>query len=137
MADPFSPLFGRLSSPDLPNGLLESVVSRLRAKERRSALMRTSVFTLGLVVSAIALIPAFQSVREAMAESGFLAYLSLLVSDTGAMLSGWGNFSQILLESLPVFSVAFFLAILFVLIESALNLLNDAPKLLFHQTHNS
>jgi hypothetical protein len=129
MRQDYEKLFSNIETPEPPTRLIGAVVARIQTKERQSALIRSVTFAIGLVASLIAFVPALRSVQAAMAESGFLAYLGLLFSDTGAILSTSRNFALILLESLPVFSLALFLVILFLLLESAFHLITDTSRL--------
>jgi hypothetical protein len=127
---PHDRLFDHLSSPELPHGLLEHILAHIHAKERHSAIIRSVIFGLGLIASLAAFVPALQWVQSSLAESGFLDYFGLLFSDTGAILATGKSFALILLESLPVFSLALFLAIVLAFLESALHLFADASRLL-------
>ena len=130
MRQDYEKLFSLIETPEPPAGLLGAVVARVESLERRSAWARSVVFAIGFFVSLLAFVPALQSVRASMAESGFLTYLSLLFSDTGAILSTGQSFALILLESLPVFSVALLLSVLLMMLESAFHLIVDTSHLL-------
>ena len=134
MRQDYEKLFSNIEIQEPPTKLLGAVINRILAKERQSALVRSVAFAIGLVVSLAAFIPALHSVQTAMAESGFLSYLSLLFSDTEAILSTGWSFTLILLESLPVFSLALFLVIILLFLESVFHLIADTSQLLSLRT---
>ncbi len=129
MRQDYEKLFSHMETPEPPAELIGQVMGLIVAKERRSAIIRSVAFAIGLIASLSAFVPAFHGVQASMAESGFLSYLSLLFSDTGAILSTGQSFALILLESLPVFSLALFLAIVLLLLESTFHLITDTSRL--------
>lgn len=111
------PVFPEL--PEMPPGLLDKVLCRIRREERVSALKRISVFSAGFFGSAVVLIPAFQAARADFVQSGFSHFISLIFSDPGIVVSFWNEFVFSILESLPVLSVIFLLVAIFVFLGSA------------------
>ena len=129
MRQDYEKLFSNIETPEPPTKLLGAVIACIHAKDRQSALIRSVIFGIGLITSLIAFVPALQRVQSSLTESGFLDYFGLLFSDTGAILATGKSFALILLESLPVFSLALLLAIVLTLLESAFHLFVDASRL--------
>ncbi|MFZ5363925.1 MAG: hypothetical protein ACOZAG_00355 [Patescibacteria group bacterium] len=111
---------------DPPPGLFDKIMCRIE-KERKILTLRRRIiiFSIGLVGSAIAFIPALAYVRTGLVESGFSAFFSLIFSDTEIVLVYWKNFAQSLLETLPVAGLAVFLATIAVFLESLKMLVRD------------
>lgn len=109
-----------------PAGLFDKIMCRIE-KERKILTLRRRIiiFSIGLVGSAIAFIPALAYVRTGLVESGFSAFFSLIFSDTEIVLVYWKNFVQSLLETLPVAGLAVFLATIAVFLESLKMLVRD------------
>jgi hypothetical protein len=130
MQDNYEKLFSHSRSPHLPGGLFDSIVTGVR-RERRTQVLKKRVilFSLGVIISLVALVPAFSFLREGMARSGTLYFLSLVFSDPGVVLGLWQEFIFSLLETLPIVSMAVFLAALFVFFGSIRLFIRDAAAL--------
>lgn len=116
---------------ELPEGIFEKIMSRIREEKRFMAVRRRMIiFSVCASISSVALIPSFKMVYSNFTESGFLRFFSLLFSDFGAMAGYWESFIMALLESLPAASLAVFLAAIFVLLESLKFLTKDVKLLL-------
>jgi hypothetical protein len=105
-----------------PFGLLEKVLKRIRKEERLLVFRRTSIFSITLIGSFIGFIPALKMLLSDVGRSGFLNFFSLTFSDFSLVTAHWQSFSMILLETLPVVSLALFLALLLVFLQSAKSL---------------
>ena len=111
---------------ELPEGILERIMVRIKAEQRFLTFKRRlAIFSVGLVGSGIAFVPVFRMVRVSFAESGFLQFFSLLFSDFGIVAAYWQSFTMSLLESLPVMSLAIFLAVILIFLESLRFLARD------------
>src|SRR3989344_3375068 len=105
----YEKLFSRLEPPE---HLSARILLRIRREQHLGVLKwRFAFFALTLVGTAVATIPAFQSVQSSLAESGSMQFLSLLFSDFGSVAVSWQGFGLAILESIPVMSVAIFLAL--------------------------
>jgi len=112
-------LFNCLETPEPADGLFDKILQRIRKEQRLSIFRRQlALFSIGVVGSSVALIPAFQMVQSELVASGFVEFFSLLFSDLGLVMAHWQNFVFALLESLPVMSIVAFLAVIFIFIES-------------------
>lgn len=102
------------------------IMNRIHKEQRLLVIKRRiAVFSVILVGCVIALLPAFNMVKIALAESGFMQFLSLLFSDFGVVASYWQSFALTLLESLPILSLTIFLAVILGFLESAKYLTKD------------
>jgi hypothetical protein len=109
-----------------PTGLFDKVMCRIeREKKILTLRRRIIIFSIGLIGSAVAFIPAFQYARSGFVESGFYSFFSLFFSDTEIVLAYWENFAQSLLETLPVLGLAVFLTTVAVFLESLKMLVRD------------
>lgn len=126
----YEKLFSRLKSPEPPEEIFDKIMHRIHRQERFLALRRRIiVFSLGLVGSLAAFIPAFSLMQQSLAESGFTQFSSLIFSDFGIVLTYWQNFALTLLESLPVLSIVAFLATIFIFLESLKFLVRDTKAI--------
>jgi len=119
-------LFNYLKTPEPAEGLFEKITQRIRKEQRLLIIKRRlALFSIGVVGSAAAFIPVFRMVQSGFTESGFTEFFSLIFSDLGPVTAHWQNFVLALLESLPVMSIAAFLGIIFIFIESLKFLTRD------------
>lgn len=111
---------------ELPEGILDRIMARLKAEQRLLTVKRrVAIFSIGLFGSGVAFIPAFKMAQLEISNSGFLQFFSLLFSDFGTVAAYWQSFTMSLLETIPAFSLAVFLAIAFVFLESLRFLARD------------
>ena len=106
-------------------GLLEKILKRIHKEERVLVLRRTIIFSITSILSVFALIPSFIILSSDFNQSGFLNFSSLIFSDFSSVATYWKSFSLILLETLPIFSLALFLAVLLTFLESIKHLTKD------------
>lgn len=109
-----------------PAGLFDKIMFRIEKEKNFLTLRRRIIiFSIGLIGSAIAFIPAFAYARSGFVESGFYSFFSLIFSDTEIVLTYWENFLQSLLETLPAAGLAALLATVAVFLESLKMLVRD------------
>lgn len=103
---------------EAPDGLFDKIMGRLQ-KERKILTLkrRLAIFSLGAILSALGLIPAYQTLQASLAESGFFQFFSLIFSDSQIISAYWQNFVLSLLESLPTLNLIIFLAVTIVFLE--------------------
>lgn len=89
-----------------PAGLAEAVMARVATLERRSRLLRSSLFGAATLASALVAAAAWQAVGAELARTGFYEYASLLASDGAGALAYWKELGLSLLESLPALALA-------------------------------
>jgi hypothetical protein len=103
---------------ELPEGLSARVMLGIKKEERKIVFKNTVLFSVLFVGSALAFIPVFKILKQDLIQSGFLDFLSLLISDPIAMFNIWKEFMLSLLESLPVVSVMMFITVVLVFLGS-------------------
>lgn len=130
MRQDFEELFSHLNKPEPSPELFGRVMDRIHLAERRRIRIRVTFFATMLMASIFVGVDSFRLIQTGLNESGFLAFWSLIFTDTGAMLTYWQNLGMSLLESLPVMSIALFLTATLVFLES-LNLLARDIKSVF------
>jgi len=133
-------LFSYNKSPETPDDLFDKVILSIKKEEHRIAILkrRLAIFSLGIIGSVVAFIPAVRMVQAGFSESGFSHFFSLLFSDFGIIATYWQNFMISLLETLPIIHLAILLAITFVFLGSLKFLARDL-KFIFRAkqlTHN-
>ncbi len=116
---------GKFFIEEPPKGLLEKILMRIRKEERVLVLRRTIIFSVTLMASIIEFMPAFNMLSADFSRSGFLSFFSLMFSDFSSVMPHWKNLAMILLESLPAVSLALFLAIVLVFLQSIKSLLKN------------
>ncbi len=112
-------LFSHLNPAEPPSGLFEKIMYRIREEQRVFAIkQRVAVFSVIMIASMIAFIPAFKLVQTDLSESGFLQFLSLVLSDFGVVITYWHSFFMSLLETIPAISLTILLAVVFAFLGS-------------------
>lgn len=103
----------------------------IKKEQRLSAIKQRLVFfSAGVVVSLVAFIPIFKSAKAALFESGFLQFLSLIVTDFGVVATSWQNFVMSLLETIPAINLAMLFATVFIFWGSLKILVKDVKIIL-------
>ncbi len=109
-----------------PEYLFGKIINRIkRERQLLNLRKRLMVFSAGAIGSVIAFIPAFSTVRTDLAGSGIIHFISLVFSDFAMTIALWKDFAFSILESLPVISIAVFLAIIFVFLGCIKFLVQD------------
>jgi hypothetical protein len=86
-------------------------------------------FLFCLVASATALPFAIMSFSEAASASGFNAFLSLIITDTGLALQNWSEFGSSLLERLPITGALVLIGVSLIFLASAWEVVKDVRAL--------
>ncbi|MFA6593785.1 MAG: hypothetical protein WCT16_00860 [Candidatus Buchananbacteria bacterium] len=127
-------IFVSYRSPEPSEELLDKITLRLKREQAKRAKRRLAVFSLTLAASLTAFFPVCQFVWRDVSQSGFMDFVSLLFSDSALVLAYWQNFVLALLEVLPVISLALFLIVSAVFMESlkllVKNIKNAYPRLI-------
>ena len=119
MEDRYRRLFSKLPTIGAPIGLKGAILERVRLEERQAA--QRGVFATvpvllasfgGMVWGAIAAV-------QALSQSGFGHYVSLIFSDTGSIVSLWYPFALSIVESLPLFALTVLVGALLAFVSSA------------------
>jgi hypothetical protein len=101
-----------------PKDLLEKIFKRIHKEERILVLKRTFIFSSTLVISLLAFTPTLKILLSDFSQTGFINFLSLAFSDFAIVISHWQSFAIVLLETLPVISLALFLAVVLTFLQS-------------------
>jgi len=101
-----------------PKGLLEKILKRIHKEERLLVLRRIIVFSVMLTGSLIGFVPSLKMLLSDLGSSGFANFLSLIFSDFPSIATYWQSFIMILLETLPAVSLALFLAVVLLFLQS-------------------
>ena len=135
MSDNFEKLFNKLEQFEPSEKLRANILARIDFEKRRSFRIRLAVLGTVAAASFGAVIPSFQYAWRAFFQSGFYEYLSLLFSDSGAVLASWKTFILSLAETIPLAEMTIFLIAVFVFLFSArlaiksVKSFYDAPRL--------
>ena len=98
--------------------LSKNIWATIVLSDRHATRIKLCTFSFTGLVSLIGLFPAFKILFGDLAHSGFYEYSSLIFSDGGAIISYWREFIFSLLESLPIMSIIFSLALILILFLS-------------------
>jgi hypothetical protein len=112
-------------------GLYKKIIKRIHREERFLVIRHIVIFSVALLGSSVAFVPTIKMLLIDFEKSGFLNFFSLLFSDFSIVASYWKNFALILLETLPVLSIALFLTVLIIFLQSLKSLSRDI-KILNH-----
>ena len=122
----YEKLFTNLVPPEPPAGLLDKILARIRYEERFASLKkRVAFWSLAVVGSLVAAVPAVRLLGAELAESGLPQTLYLLFSDTAAVIAYFGDFALSVVESLPVMGIAMVLSITLILLVALKMLARD------------
>lgn len=105
--------------------LQAKIMKRIERHERRVLIVKTSSFGVVFVGSAAFLFEAYLNLATALAQSGFTSFASLFFSDFNVAMANFQDYAFSILESFPVFSAAFVVGGLIVVIWSASNFMKD------------
>ena len=119
MNNNYEKLFQKLEQIEPSEQLRSRIMSSIRLEARRFARIRLAFFGTAAMVSLAGMIPSFQYAAREFYQSGFYEYLSLLFSDSGAVISSWKTFAFSLAETMPLAELTIFLAIALVFLISA------------------
>jgi hypothetical protein len=120
-----------------PSGvLLDKIMEGIRKEKKfRQTRRRVVLFSIGLVLSLSAIVPAYDLFLGQIAQTGFGDFISLIWSDYEIIINYWGVFSLALLESFPVAESVVFLTVIFLVLGSFGFLAREAKKM-FGQLNN-
>jgi hypothetical protein len=105
-------------NPEPSPELFVKIMKRIRKEERILFFKRIAIFSVMLMASGVAFVPAIKMLVQESQTSGFIYFVSLAFSDFAVVKTYWQSFSLTLLETLPALSVAFCLAVLLTFLQS-------------------
>ena len=115
-----------------PKGLLGKILKRIRKEERLLVFKKVVIFSVTLAGSLIGIVPSFKILLSDFSRSGFFSFFSLMFSDFSLIEKYWQSFLMILLETLPAASIALFLALTLILLQSAKSLTKNIKIIKSH-----
>ena len=126
-------LISEADLPEPPAGLDGKIMRRVRGYERRVLIAKTVGFGALLSASIGAVVVAYLNLTAALTQSGFLQFISLFFSDFNVAMANFQDLTFSILESFPVFSAAFLVAGLIVVIWSAMHFVDDVSQVRTHR----
>lgn len=108
-------------------------MQRIARRERRVLIIKTAGFGALFAGSTTFLVMAYFNLVSALTQSGFFSFASLFFSDFGAAMGNFQDYAFSILESFPVFSAAFLVSGLIVVIWSASHLIDDIMNIHHHE----
>jgi len=90
----------------------------IKKQEYKKAKINFWASLAGFSVSLVAIFPAIVYLWQAFSQSGLSQYLTAIFSDGGVVLTYWRDYLSLIAESMPVFEVSIFFAVIFVLLLS-------------------
>ncbi len=113
-----------------PAGLLEKILFRIKKEQRFLAIRQGIIFFVFLACSVVLFWPALIMLLSDISKSGFIYFFSLLFSDFSTVLTFWQSFIMTLLETLPAVSIAIFLAVVVIFLQSVKILAKDIKTII-------
>lgn len=126
MNNNYERLFQNLTKIETPENLGERILVRINLEEKKRALWRLALFAPLALASSVGVFFAFLYATQEVAQSGFLQYLSVAVSDGGTALAYWKELSVLLAESAPILGTVVFLGAILVLLGSLKSAIKNA-----------
>ncbi len=124
--------FSRLKTQEVPHDLFGKIMVKIAAKQRRRALWSFVFSGVVFLVTLGSVVPVVADVHASMTQSGTYQFISLMFSNFSQVASSWQDFLFSLLESLPIFGIAIFLAVMAFLLTS-LRFISRDFKILFYR----
>lgn len=104
---------------EAPAGLLSTIMERIKEEQRLLTIRRRiTLLSLATAASFAVFIPALNTTKAELAQSGIMQFLSLVFSDPESVFMFLGDFALSILESIPALSIAVFFAATFVFLSS-------------------
>ena len=105
---------------EIQSRLFKRIIARIRSEERLLALRRrTILFSLSFGTSLFVFLGLCILLRSTLINSELLYALSLVFSDSGAVLANWYEFTMFVLELVPALSLAGILSAFLLFLLSA------------------
>lgn len=112
-----------------PSGLEDKIIKKIAAEERKTAVIKTAFFGVSGLAAVVASIPAFLQVVDLMEQSNFLAYVSLVFSDSRVILSNLSEFLMATIEVMPAAEISIALSLILVGLWSIAALTKNIPAI--------
>lgn len=111
-------------SKNLRKNILLTIVKEERQRAKKYLAVSFAVAS----ASAVGLVFSIQYIAQAISQSSFYQYLSLLFSDSDIVLSYWKSFAMSLVESMPFFAVTLVLFAVVALMMSIRVLIKNSGR---------
>lgn len=113
-----------------PTGLLEKCIKRIHKEERILVIKKLSMFSLMFLASLAGFLPSLKMLLSDFASSGFLNFFSLIFSDFSSVAKYWQSFMMLLLQTLPAISLAVFLAVVLLFLQSLRSITKEVKTII-------
>ncbi len=131
MHDNYKKLFSSLKSVELPHDLQNKILKNIAIRQKRSVHNRLFLSATTAIMSILGMLLAIQYTIQEFYLSNFNQYLSLVISDSGTIISNWRDFILSLAESIPLIGITISLVTVVILLSSIrITFQNTRPKLL-------
>jgi hypothetical protein len=131
--DNYEKLFSKSQAPEPPNGLVETILTRIEQREKRILGIKIVASTLMFAASLWVIGIGYVDFATTLTNSGFLQFSSLLFSDFSSIVSNLPDFIFSMVESFPIFSAAAMLTGVGVAIWSMAALLDETSLMGVHK----
>ncbi len=105
-------LFKNSNAPELPEGFTITTLEKIARESHRIERNRKIYWGIASLVSVVLFVSSTVHTVGQFGSSGFSSYFSLIFSDAKTIMTLWKDFGLLLVESIPVLSIALFLATL-------------------------
>ncbi len=122
-------LFTNITQEQEPEGVFDAVTHRIEHYRAVQARIYLTVHISFTAIAIIAFIPAIQYVTTESVNSGFMQYVSLIISDGTLVMNNWKEFSLLIAESLPVIGSIACVGALFICVNSIFRGIKYVPKI--------
>lgn len=109
MRKDYEKLFAHLEPPDPPAGLFNRIILAIRREKELRNTKKLAFGFLALLIASLTAAPFSWTIfASQLQDSGMLQFIGVALSDLGAFLASWKDFSLAIAESLPVLGIAVF-----------------------------
>jgi len=125
----YKKLFSNITQEQEPVGIFNAVTYRIEHYRAVQARVYLAVHISFITVAIIGFVPAIQYMTTESTNSGFMQYVSLIISDGSLVLNNWKEFSLLIAESLPLIGSIACVGALFICVNSIFRGIKYVPKI--------
>jgi hypothetical protein len=129
MQKDYKNLFKNLRPAEPPADLLDKILFRIGQEQQIAHSVRLKarlIFSSAVTLLMLAfLLPVWNWFYGEITQTGFTQFFSLIFSDMDTIINYWQDFALSLLESLPFYSLAGILTVIFILLFSGRYMVHD------------
>lgn len=122
-------------SSNMEKRITDEVMQRISHRRLAKARLAATLYGVTTILGIVLVVPAVSYTISLAEQSGFMNYLSLIVSDSAAMASAWKPFILSVLESAPVVGTVLVLASVLVFGYSLMKLTSDINRIKSYHRH--